>query len=98
MSSTRNSCSLMPVILFLIVCSGLAACGGNYGNETTSVTTEITSVSVTCAQSSITTNQTSVCTQTVNGTGNYVSSVTWSVSPTSIGSVSSVGLFTPASA
>jgi hypothetical protein len=65
-----------------------------WGGSTTPVTPTITSVAVVCSPSSINTNQTSTCTPTVSGTGNYSSSVTWSVSPTSIGTVSSAGVFT----
>jgi len=58
----------------------------------------ITAVSVACYPASILTTQTSTCTPTVTGTGSFSTSVTWSVSPTSIGMVSSTGLFTPAGA
>jgi hypothetical protein len=76
----------------------IAGCGGGGGNGGTSpATPTITSVTVSCSPSSIHTNQTSACTPTVNGTGSFNSSVTWSVSPTSIGTVSGSGVFTPAS-
>jgi uncharacterized protein YjdB len=58
----------------------------------------ITSVSVTMSATSITTAQTSQGTATVAGTGAYSSGVTWSVSPSTIGSISGMGLFTPAMA
>ena len=58
----------------------------------------IASVSVACSPSSILTTQTSVCTPTVTGTGNFISSVTWSVSPNGIGAINSAGLFTPTGA
>jgi uncharacterized repeat protein (TIGR03803 family) len=57
----------------------------------------ITSVSVVCSPVSILTNQTSICAQTVIGSGSFSTSVNWSVSPTSIGSVSGAGVFMPAS-
>jgi uncharacterized repeat protein (TIGR03803 family) len=58
----------------------------------------ITSVSVTCSPASILTTQTSTCTPTVAGTEGYSTSVMWSVSPTSMGSVSNAGVFTPSAA
>jgi hypothetical protein len=70
------------------------------GSATVSVTVPvtITSVSVACSPASILTNQTSTCTPTVTGTGSFSSSVTWSVSPTSLGTVNNSGVFTPSSA
>ncbi len=56
----------------------------------------ITSVSVACSPASILTTQTSACTATVSGTGSFSSAVSWSLSPSSIGSVSSTGVFAPA--
>ena len=75
----------------------VAGCGGG-GNDggTSSGQSTITSVLVSCSPNSIYTGQTSACTSTVNGTGSVSSSVTWSVSPVSGGSVSSAGVFTPA--
>ena len=58
----------------------------------------ITSVSVTCSPASILTTQTSTCTPTVAGTEGYSTSVTWSVSPMTMGSVSNAGVFTPSAA
>ncbi len=79
--------------LFLTACGG----GGNSGGGGTApLTPTITAVAVGCSPASIYTNQTSTCTSTVSGTGNYSSSVTWSVSPTSIGTVDSTGVLTPA--
>ena len=86
----------LSTLLALSISLLLTACGGGGGGSTTPVTPTITSVAVVCSPSSINTNQTSTCTPTVSGTGNYSSSVTWSVSPTSIGTVSSAGVFTPA--
>ena len=56
----------------------------------------ITSVSPSCSPQSITIGQSSACNASVAGTGTYHSSVNWSVSPTSIGSISGAGVFTPA--
>jgi len=64
----------------------------------TSAVSTITSVSAACSPASILTTQTATCTPTVTGTGSYGTSVTWSVSPASIGVVGSAGIFTPASA
>ena len=58
----------------------------------------ITSVTLTCNPSSITTTQISACTSVVTGVGSYSSSVTWSVSPGSVGTVNSTGVFTPSAA
>ena len=74
-----------------------SGCGGGSGGSSGGGSTpSITSVAVACSPGSIFTNQTSTCAPTVSGTGNYSSSVTWSVSPTSIGTVSSAGVLTPA--
>jgi len=62
----------------------------------TAVPVTVTSVAVVCTPTSILTTQTSTCTPTVTGTGNFSNTVTWSVSPSSIGAVSSAGIFTPA--
>ena len=62
----------------------------------TAIPVTITSVAVACSPTSILATQTSTCTPTVTGTGNFSSAVTWSVSPSSIGAVSSAGIFAPA--
>ena len=69
------------------------------GSATVTVTVPVTltSVSVACSPASILTTQTSTCTPTVTGTGSFSSSVSWSVSPSSLGTVSSSGVFTPSS-
>lgn len=68
------------------------------GSATVTVTSAstITSVAVNCSPSSIPIGQTSTCSPTVTGTGSYGGSVTWSVSPSGIGSLSSGGVFTAA--
>ena len=70
------------------------------GGATVTVTapSSITAVSVVCSPTSILTTQTSTCTPTVTGTGSFSTSVTWSVSPTSMGAVGGAGIFTPAEA
>jgi hypothetical protein len=67
-------------------------------NFTVTATSTITGVSVVCSPTSIQTNQTSTCTPTVTGTGSFSNSVSWAVSPTSMGTVSSSGVFTPSGA
>lgn len=76
----------------------LAGCGGggaNSGGGNRQQSPTITSVNASCSPASILTTQTSTCIPTVSGTGSYSSTVTWSVSPSSIGGVSSAGIFTP---
>jgi Glycoside hydrolase family 44 len=80
-----------------LVCALLAGCGGGGGGMTQQQPT-ITGVSVNLSATSITTAQTLTASATVTGTGNYASTVTWSVSPSSIGSITSAGVFTPAAA
>jgi len=75
----------------------VSGCGGDVSTGQP-VNPTITSVSVSCSPASILANQTSTCTQNVSGTGVYSSTVTWSVSPTSMGTISSAGIFTPAGA
>ena len=82
---------------FLCITTFLTGCGGGGNSGGGGGTPTITSVAVGCSPASIYTNQTSTCTPTVSGTGNYSSSVTWSVNPTSIGTVSSAGVFTASS-
>lgn len=73
--------------LVLATLSLLAACGGGGGNSIGTVT----AVSVSCSPSTITSGQTSQCSATVTGTGNFVSTVTWSASA---GSISASGVLT----
>lgn len=85
----------------LAVLIALCGCGGGGGGNSGgggSTTPTITSVTASCSPASIPITQTSTCAPTVSGTGNYSSSVTWSVSPSSVGSISSAGVFTPAAA
>ena len=64
-------------LLALILCLGLAACGGGAGGGQPQPT--ITSVIASCSPSSIQVNQTSKCSATVAGTGSFSSAVSWSV-------------------
>jgi len=93
----REFATLLLVTGTLTVVSGCGGGGSNSGGGGGSLPT-ITSVNVSCLPSSILITQTSTCTPTVTGTGNYSSSVTWSASPSNLGSVNSAGVFTPAAA
>jgi len=91
------------LVAFLVTAGALtivAGCGGGSGGGGGSTSSNPTVISVTasCSPASISTSQTSTCSATVTGTGSYSSAVTWSVSPTSIGTVSSAGVFTPSGA
>ena len=84
----------LPVVLSFTAV--LAGCGGSSGGSNGGGGTPgISSVTVACSPGSINPNQTSTCSPTVSGIGSYSSSVTWSVSPATIGTVSSAGVFTP---
>jgi hypothetical protein len=77
--------SRLGLLLALASIVGMAACGGNGGSGSSTVT----SVSVTCSPSSVTSGGTSQCSATVNGTGNFSTAVNWHASA---GSISSAGL------
>ena len=86
----------IPFALLVSIALLASGCGGSSGGSNGGGGTPgISSVTVACSPGSINPNQTSTCTPTVSGTGSYSSSVTWSVSPASIGTVSSAGVFTP---
>ena len=85
--------SVLPVILALTI--ALLGCGSSGSGGTLPVTPTISSVTANCSPASISTNQTSACTATVSGTGSFSSAIAWSLSPSSIGSVSNTGVFTP---
>jgi hypothetical protein len=55
----------------------------------------VTGVLLTCSPTSILATGASTCVSYVSGQGSYNSSVTWSISPSSGGSISSTGVFTP---
>lgn len=90
------------VLLGLVGCCLLAGCGGtgggNSGGGTQSSSPTITAVSVSCMPASILITQTSTCSPTVTGTGSYSSAVTWTVSPSSMGTISDAGVFMPVAA
>ncbi len=84
-------------VLGAAVCALATGCGGG-GGGTTGTQSSITGVSVAVTPTAITTSQTAQATATVTGTGDYSSAVTWSVSPSSAGTMSSSGVFTPSAA
>ncbi len=90
---------LRRTALAILLCGFVAGCsGGSSQGGGTQPQPTISSVSVACAPSSILITQTATCTPTITGTGNYSSSVTWSVSPENVGTISSAGVFTPTAA
>ena len=70
--------------------------GGNSGSPTPPQSPTVSSVAVVCTPSAIAFDATSQCSATVQGTGSFSSTVTWSASA---GTIASTGLFTaPAAA
>ena len=88
---------VVPVIISLAWLLLWSGCGGGSSTKPNPPLT-IASLSVSCTPTSIQTTGTSACAATVTGTGNYSTSVTWSVNPANSGTVSGAGIFTPASA
>lgn len=93
-------CFFLLLILSFVGCGG----GGNGGSGNNPVQTPtITSLSMSCNPTTVTTGQTSQCAASVQGTGNFSSSVNWSVNNiaggnSTVGTVSSSGLYTAPSA
>lgn len=77
----------LGLLLVLASLSLLAACGSSSSSSSGSVT----SINVSCSPGVVASGQTSQCSASVNGTGNFSSSVTWSATA---GSISSSGLLT----
>ena len=99
-SSGRLSSYL--AICFLLALA-LAACGGGGSSVTETTpsppTAKITSVAVSCASATVPVSHTSQCAAAVQGTGNFNSSVTWSVSTVqggnaTVGTIDAGGLYT----
>jgi hypothetical protein len=67
-------------------------CGGPGSRSASNPTFTITSVTASCSAATIQSGQTNQCTASVQGTGNFSSSVTWAASA---GTISSSGLYTP---
>ncbi|MGC2621174.1 MAG: glycoside hydrolase family 44 protein [Acidobacteriaceae bacterium] len=80
-----------------LVCALMAGCGGSSGSGGGGGTQQptVTGVTVSMAASSLATGSTDQATATVTGTGAYSSAVTWSLTPTSGGAISTGGVFTP---
>lgn len=95
----RLSSATAATVLF----AGLLACGSTETATTKTPPSQpppasptITSVAVSCSPTTIDVSATAQCNATVNGTGSFSSSVTWSAST---GTIDSTGMFTaPASA
>jgi hypothetical protein len=83
------SCLTTPVLFAASILFN--GCGGGTPAPT------ITSVAVSCASSSVLTGQTTSCSAALTGTGSYSSTVSWAVSPASMGTVNGSGVFTPSS-
>ena len=90
----KDRLGLLFAASFLLLIAGCG--GGSVGSTGTTTTPTISSVSVMCAPTSINTGATSQCNATVQGTGSYSSTVTWTASS---GSINASGLLTaPSSA
>ena len=76
-----------------LLCGSLLACGGGYsgGGGGGGNTGTVTSVSASCVAQLMQVSQTDQCAATVQGTGNFSSSVNWTASA---GSINSAGLLT----
>ena len=93
----KTAKQVVLVIIFIVFLSILSGCGGGGGNTPPQPT--ITAVTVSCGSTSVQTSQPSQCSATVSGTGNFNSSVNWSVNNVSsgdptVGTISSAGLYT----
>jgi hypothetical protein len=91
MRTMRGARSVGGAVVYALLAAGCGSTGTH-----SMPAPQVTSVSAAVSPSSITLVQTAQATATVEGTGNYSSAVTWSVSPSSMGSISSTGLFAPA--
>lgn len=83
----------------LVGCSGSGSSSNNTGGSGSGPSPTITSVSVSCGAGTVPVNQTDQCTATVQGSGNFDSSVNWSVSGaaagnSTVGTVNATGLYT----
>ena len=81
---------LPHVFVACLVLAALTACGGSSGSQSNHMSSAISSVSPSCNPSTIIPNATSQCSASVQGIGNYSSTVTWSASA---GTITSSGLF-----
>src|SRR5664280_409202 len=103
-SSRQQSSALLLGCFCLLLCLSFASCGGGGGQGSGGggnnpvPTPTITSLSVSCNPTAVSVGQTSQCVASVQGTGNFSSSVNWSVNNvaggnSTIGTVSSSGLY-----
>ncbi len=83
------------MILLLTICGVVVGCGNSSSTGGGGGGSTITSVAASCFNTVVQAGQTDQCSATVQGTGTFDSSVTWTASA---GSVSGAGLFTDASA
>ncbi len=94
LSSTRNHIKLSVGILFVLILAGCSAGGGSASKPIPppAPTPTITSIAVLPATITVSTNSTQQFQSTVTGTGNFSTTVNWSVA--GLGSIDSSGLFT----
>ena len=83
------------VILMLTLCAAVVSCGGSSSPGGGGGGGTVTSVAASCFNTILQAGQTDQCSATVQGTGSFDNSVTWT---SSAGSISGVGLFSDASA
>ena len=94
---SSNLLGSLLFIVFGVVSVGVLGCAGiaNIGVEPRALNSKPLTVAVVCSPASILTTQRSTCTAKVTGSGHYSSAVIWSLSPSSMGSISTSGVFTP---
>jgi hypothetical protein len=73
----------LALLLVVLTVIWMAACGGGSGSSSSST---VSSVMASCTPSTVYSGQNSQCSATVNGTGNFSTSVTWTANAGSIGS------------
>lgn len=91
---SRRRISSLLLLIFVFVISGCSG-GKNSSGTVQPPSANITSVTVACSPTSIPVTQSATCASTVFGTGSFNSSVTWSVNPSSAGTITGSGIFTP---
>lgn len=90
---TRASTSVLLGLGTILLSGLISGCGGgsNVTNPSSPAGASITAVSVVCSPSSVAAGSTSQCTATVQGTGSFASTVTWTATG---GTIASSGVFT----
>ena len=103
LEEARMTCKTLLALSFLgsLCVVGCGGSGSGMGGQTPTPppTASVTSVAVSCASATVNVGQTSQCSATVQGTGNYSSSVNWAVNSVAggnatVGTVSTTGLYT----